>query len=428
MPDVTPTNELRALSRLAFDELGGIPRGIGQIHHGIAGRAFWAVGPLGRPVQLAHDAMSRCVYTALGAGGSLVGRAADVALARRGVGDGLALSTTRPGSAVLAALNGLIGDELERTGSALHQPAAVRVGGEPVPLDAEPVRRRFPDATPWPVVFLHGLMETEFSWSLGSGPEGRTYGTRLARDLDCTPVYVRYNSGRHISENGRSVAELLDALFAAWPVEVAQITLVGHSMGGLVARSACHQGSRDGRRWTRRVRHVVSLGTPHMGAPLEQAVHAASAALHALPETRPLGAFLRRRSSGIRDLRQGSLVDEDWRERDRDALRAAACQEIPLLEGATHCFVSASVTRSERHPIGRLLGDCLVLVPSASGRSRTRRIPFDVEHGAHVGATHHLALLNHPEVYEHLRRWVARSPGRQPPRTTTVTTGVTPAS
>src|SRR5204862_3640757 len=102
----------------------------------------------------------------------------------------------------------------------------------------------------------------------------------------------------------------------------------------------------------------------------------ASAALHALPETRPLSAFLRRRSSGIRDLRQGSLVDEDWRDQDRDALRAAACREVPLLEGATHCFVSASVTRSDRHPIGRLLGDILVLVPSATGQGRTRRIPF----------------------------------------------------
>jgi pimeloyl-ACP methyl ester carboxylesterase len=406
MPDATSTNELRALNRLAFDELGGIPRGIGQIHQGIAQRAFWAVGPMGRPVKLAHDAMSRRVYSALGASSSLLGRAADAAMARRRVGEHLALSTTRPGSAMLGALHGLIGDELERDGSALHQPAAVRVEGEPVPLDPESVRQSFPDATPWPVVFLHGLMETEFSWSLGAGPEGRTYGTRLAQDLGCTPVYVRYNTGRHVSENGRSVAELLEALFAAWPVEVAQIALVGHSMGGLVARSACDQANRDGHGWTRGVRHVVSLGTPHTGAPLEQAVHVASAALHALPETRPFSAVLRRRSSGIRDLRRGSLVDEDWRDRDRDALRAAACREVPLLDGATHCFVSASVTRSERHPIGRLLGDCLVLVPSASGRSRTRRIPFDVEHGAHIGATHHIALLNHPEVYEYLRRWV----------------------
>jgi len=154
------------------------------------------------------------------------------------------------------------------------------------------------------------------------------------------------------------------------------------------------------------VRHVVSIGTPHMGAPLEQAAHVASAALSALPETRPLGSFLRRRSAGIRDLRQGSLVDEDWRDCDPDALRARACQEVPLLDCATHCFVAACVTRSPRHPVGRLVGDTLVLVPSASGRSRTRRIPFRDEDGLQLGGTHHLALLNHPAVYERLRDWL----------------------
>ena len=179
MPDATSTNELRALNRLAFDELGGIPRGIGQIHQGIAQRAFWAVGPMGRPVKLAHDAMSRRVYSALGASSSLLGRAADAAMARRRVGEHLALSTTRPGSAMLGALHGLIGDELERDGSALHQPAAVRLDGEPVPLDPQSVHRSFPDATPWPVVFLHGLMETEFSWSLGAGPDRSVRGTAV---------------------------------------------------------------------------------------------------------------------------------------------------------------------------------------------------------------------------------------------------------
>jgi hypothetical protein len=154
------------------------------------------------------------------------------------------------------------------------------------------------------------------------------------------------------------------------------------------------------------VRQVVSLGTPHMGAPLAQGVHWLSAGLHALPETRPFARFLRRRSAGIRDLRQGSLVDADWRDCDPDALRVAACQEIPLLEGATHCFVAATVTRAGRDPVARLLGDCLVLQPSASGRSRTRRIPFEEEYGAHVGGVHHLALLNHPRVYERMRVWL----------------------
>jgi hypothetical protein len=144
-----------------------------------------------------------------------------------------------------------------------------------------------------------------------------------------------------------------------------------------------------------------------MGAPLERGVHVLSAGLAALPETRPLANFLRRRSGGIRDLRHGSLSDEDWRGLDPDALRAAACQEVPLLEGATHYFVSATITRSAAHPLGRLLGDSLVLVPSATGRSRTRRIPFQAEHGLHVGEATHLALLNHPAVYQKLREWLA---------------------
>jgi hypothetical protein len=173
-------------------------------------------------------------------------------------------------------------------------------------------------------------------------------------------------------------------------------------MGGLVARSACHQGGD----WTKLVSHIVSLGTPHAGAPLAQGVHYLSAALHAAPETRPFARFLRRRSAGIRDLRHGSLVDDDWRDQDPDALRARACAEIPLLAGVTHCFVAATITGSDRHPVGRLLADTHVLAPRASGRSRLRTLGFDEEFGLALGGTHHLALLNHPEVYKRLHGWL----------------------
>jgi pimeloyl-ACP methyl ester carboxylesterase len=399
-------NELRALSALAFDELRAFPGGIRDMHLGIAERAFRAVGPAARPVQVIHDALSRRAYDAIGSGAALLGQAADARMERRGIGDGVLLSATRSGSALIAALNGLIGDQLERSGSDLHQPTSVRIDGEAVALDQASLRAAFTDASPRLVVFLHGLMETEFSWRWGADDPGDTYGTRLARDLGCTPLYLRYNSGLHVSENGRAISTLLEDLVQEWPVEVREIALVGHSMGGLVARSACYQASAGDQRWTQHVRHVVSLGSPHMGAPLEQGVHVASAALHLLPETRMFGAFLRRRSAGIRDLRYGSLVDEDWRDQDPDALRAAACKEVPLLEGATHCFVSATITRSPQHPLGRLLGDILVLTPSATGRARTRRIPFEAEHGHHVSPAHHFALLNHPQVYERLRGWL----------------------
>jgi pimeloyl-ACP methyl ester carboxylesterase len=398
-------DELRALSRLVARELGGgAAAGIGGVHQAVAQRVFAAVGPTARPAQIAHDAVAGAVYAGLRGAATLAGEAAGAALQLREPRDGRAISATRRGALALAVLNGLYGDALEAEDSDLQEPMAVRVHGAIVAPEPPALAAAFPAATPRLVVFLHGLMETEHAWRRGSGPG---YGARLARDGGWTPVDVRCNSGRHISHNGRSLAELLDAVVAGWPVEVEEIALVGHSMGGLVARSAAHRALQDGRAWVGHVRHVVSLGTPHMGAPLAQGVHYAAYALHAVPETRPFARFLRRRSAGIRDLRQGSLVDRDWEGRDPDALRAVACEEVPLLEGATHWFVAATLTHDPDHPIGRLIGDWLVLPPSASGRSRTRRIPFEEEHGLRIGGAHHLALLNHPEVYARLREWLS---------------------
>ncbi|HEX8121045.1 MAG TPA: alpha/beta hydrolase [Solirubrobacteraceae bacterium] len=378
-------SEAAELARRGLAELGGAARGIGDVHTAVADRVFTFLGPPAQPVRVAHHAITRGVYA--GVRGAAVAAGHGAALAARNAGP---VSQTPQGARVVGILNGLVGDTLEREGSALAQPMSVARCGPP---------------TPRLVVFLHGLMETERSWRLG---DREPYGERLERDLGCTAVELRYNTGRRISENGRSLCELMTELVDEWPVDVEEIALVGHSMGGLVARSACHRATLDDREWVTHVRHVVSLGSPHMGAPLEHAVHYAAAGLHRLPETRPLGRFLRRRSGGIRDLRQGSLVDEDWRDRDPEALRAEACQEVPLLGGATHCFVSATITRSPEHPLGRLLGDMLVLTPSASGRSRTRRLGFRDEDGLHVAPATHFALLNHPKVYAQLREWLSR--------------------
>jgi pimeloyl-ACP methyl ester carboxylesterase len=397
-------DEARALVRLGFDELRGFTDSIGRTQRDVAGRAFRHV-PAGRPIRFVHDKVSTGVVGALGGATTAVGRGAEALVGLR-PGSERPLSATLPGGFGLAVLNGLIGDRLEREGSPLQEPMSVRVDGLPVPPERDALARAFPQATGRLVVFVHGLMGEEHGWRLGTRQGRLPYGTRLAQERGFTPLYIRYNSGRHISENGRSLADLMDAVVAAWPVEVRDVALVGHSMGGLVSRSACHCAALEEAAWVRRVRHVISLGSPHMGAPLEQAAHVASYAANLLPETRMFSTFLRRRSSGIRDLRQGSLVDEDWRDRDPEVLRAAACQEVPLLEGATHCFVSATVTRSARHPLGRVIGDTLVLTPSATGRSRTRKLGFQDEYGLHVGATNHIALLNHPAVYEKLREWL----------------------
>jgi len=407
---VREPDEARELVRLAFGEVTGAVDGLHSIHASVAERAFARTGPGGAPAHWMHDRISTAVYGGLKTSVRGLGRAADGAMRLRPDWGGRIVSTTPRGAALVAAIDGLIGDKLEQRQSALHEPMSIRVGGKPLDLTREEVDAAYPTATPRIAIFLHGLMETEFSWRLGASRSGNTYGDLLEHELGITPVYVRFNSGRHISDNGRSLADMLEALEEAWPVPVADVTLIGHSMGGLVARSAAYQAAQDGMTWPKRVRTVVGLGTPHMGAPLEQFVHWASAGLNTLPETRPFSRFLRRRSAGIRDLRQGSLVDADWLDRDPDVLRAEACQEVPLLEGATHCFVTATITRSPRHPLGRLIGDYLVLTPSGSGRSRSRRIGFDEEFGHHVGGAHHFALLNHPAVYEKLAGWLSPNP------------------
>jgi pimeloyl-ACP methyl ester carboxylesterase len=378
-------SESQALVRFGVEEAASAPQGLKGFHLAIAQRAFDGVGPAAHPAKLVHDAISGAVYGGLGHATRFGGRALEAAVGRRYT---QLLSEVPRGAAVIAIINGLVGDTLEEQKNELTRPMAIRVDGTPVDVEA------FAQPTPRLAVYLHGLMETEFSW--GRRPN---YGSRLAEQCGWTPVYVRYNSGLRISENGRSLSALLERTVAEWPVEVREIALIGHSMGGLVARSAAHQGREAGASWVRSVSHVVSLGTPHRGAPLEEIVHLGSAALNLLPETRGMSSFLRRRSGGIRDLRRGSLVDDDWKGRDPDALRATVCQEIPLLEGPTHCFVSASVTRNPRNPLGRLIGDMLVLRSSAA--------PWREEQAFHVVGAGHFALLNHPDVYSRLRYWLA---------------------
>ncbi|WP_063011639.1 esterase/lipase family protein [Nocardia kruczakiae] len=395
-------SEIEALARLAGDELGGAVDGVATVHRAISDHVFAAlrlgVGPAALPVQVVHDTIADSVYRIVSGSAVSAGVLAEHAATLSGVS---APSRTVFGSGFLAALQGLIGDTLAQQRPILAPPMTFRSDGEPVA--PERLAECIPNPSGRVVIFLHGLVETEHAWRLGGRP---TYAERLEADLGCTSLQVRYNSGLHISENARQLNDLLQRLVEHWPVEVEQLSLVGHSMGGLIARGACFDATEEGRSWVRQVRQVVCLGSPHLGAPLEQFVHYLSAALVRVPETRPFGRLLRRRSAGIRDLRQGSLVDQDWDGVDADALRRRAIREVPLLEGADHYFVTATITRSPHHPLGRVIGDGLVLTTSGSGRNRARRIGFDDDNGMHLPGANHFTLLNHEAVYEALSHWL----------------------
>jgi pimeloyl-ACP methyl ester carboxylesterase len=385
-----------------------------RMHRAIARKPFSvlriapAVRAVSEAVRVMHDGIAGLTYGSIGASIALAGTAARRATAVMAIGDAEPMPGSLAGLAI-AALNGFAGERLAQAGNPLASDMTLRHAGRVVPIERDALRASFPRASSRVAVFVHGLAVNEMSWRLYAtrhyDDPDTTYGSRLERDLGYTPVYLRYNTGLHISDNGRRLSELVQQMIVAWPVPVEELILVGHSMGGLVVRSASHSGFQAGHEWVRRVRHVVCLGSPHHGAPLEKAANVFAWMLDRVDVTRPLAAVLNARSVGIKDLRFGSLLDEHWRGVDLDALLANRGDDVPLLDAAAHYFVGATVTRDRAHPMGVAIGDLLVREASALGTT-SRRIRFPLENGRYFGAMNHLELLNHPDVYEQIRRWL----------------------
>jgi len=402
--------EIRALGEIAGRSVAR-PSGVARdVHRAVTRRVFGALGPLGLPVRALHDPVSSLAYKTVAAGLRAPVSAGGRALGRGASRGSSSLAESRAGALALGAANGLFGDRLARDHPDLAVPLGFWRDGREVRPEAPAVVEAFGDATPRIAVFVHGLCETEDAWRAPypGGTPRPSYGDRLRSDLGITPVLVRYNTGLHVSDNGHALAARLEELVAAWPTRVDGIALIGHSMGGLVARSACRYAELEDREYTSRITHVICLGTPHLGAPLEKAANVASWPFGRLPETRPFAdLFVNGRSAGIKDLRFGSCLEEDWCDCDPDEFLRDRCCECPFLGTATYCFVAATLSASPGGA-GGAVGDLLVTYRSASGGGRRRRIPFKTEHGSHVARLDHLRLLNHPAVYERIHEWLTQ--------------------
>lgn len=317
----------------------------------------------------------------------------------------------------LAVVNGLFGDTLADQGSSLAVPMTFRSDTGEVTIDRPSLAAAFPHPTGRIALLVHGLMSTESVWGFPGDPT-TTYGSLLARDHGVTPISLRYNTGRHISTNGRELARMLHQLIAAWPVPVREIALIGHSMGGLVIRSACHYASatrpwRDyahfRRSWAAKVRRVVLLGVPNTGAPLEVFANLTSAALWSvpIPVTRLIGLGLDARSAGIRDLRFGSITDEDWLEKDPAARDRPVPHRVETLRHAAYLVIAGGVSADPDHPLTRVFGDALVTSSSAAGTlsQATGQALFPGSTLRVFPKMNHVALAHRPEVYAEVDRW-----------------------
>jgi len=290
---------------------------------------------------------------------------------------------------VAAVLQASVGDRLHAYGLA----AEMRIvqAGRPFAPTAAELKVAFPHAGPRITVWLHGLGVTEAVWRYPGRRSRTTYGSLLEREEGFTPVFLRYNSGRSIRDNGTALDALLEALVGGWPMPLTEIALIGYSMGGLVVRSALQQGAARSASWVPRVRHTIHLGVPHLGAPLERAGRVTTSLLRALPNpfTKLVGAVAALRSAGVKDLAHGDLApDGAW---------------VPLPPGGVHHAIVGTLHDDPDHPLSVLLGDGLVPVASARGRTYRTAPVFAPERILVLGGLGHLTLPRSPRVYRALR-------------------------
>jgi pimeloyl-ACP methyl ester carboxylesterase len=407
-------DRLKGAKDLVLDAVDATAQLVEDTQDSVADRAVSmvsAVPPLKAPAEAVDAARrlgARLTFGAIKGINAGVRAALDVGAALAPEGDAAAPPRTNTAAeAILGAVNGVVGDHLRSQGNGLDLGMRLRVGDRY--FDPGTAQEALQDVdTARLVVFIHGLAVTETAWTLNAeaawGDPNVTYASRLEAELGYTPIFVRYNSGLHISENGRELARHLEALVQAAPTPVRALVLVGHSMGGLLARSATHYAEADAA-WLRVLTHVFTLGTPHQGSPLEKAGRVVTEALGAIatPATQVIAAVARLRSAAIQDLGDGLLVDEDWQQASPDAWLAKPRTEVPFLDGVTYVFVGATVTADPAHPAGKLVGDLLVRLPSSTHDTVQReQATFALDRHI-LGGADHVSLQNRPEVYAILR-------------------------
>jgi pimeloyl-ACP methyl ester carboxylesterase len=396
-----PLSDIRGYSRLVVDATIGVTDLVEDVHSNIL-----RVPGLGAHAHGRTRGITGLVYRNIRGTTRLVGVSIDALLALFGAAfEPASSSSSAEREAVLAAVNGVLGDHLAASANPLAIPMRLRRDGQPLALTIRALAAALPQPTGKILVLVHGLCMNDLQWRR----KEHDHGAALAADAGFTPLYLHYNSGLHVSTNGRAFAGQLETLLQAWPAPVDELVIIGHSMGGLVARSAYHYGRVAGHAWPRCLSKIIFLGTPHQGAPFERGGNWVTIGLGVSRYTAAFARLGKIRSAGITDLRHGSLLDEDWEDRDRFAHARDMRRAVPLPEGVQCYAIGAAIATGVSVPSAPLLGDGLVPLRSALGQHRdpTRDLSFP-ESRQWIGyGMSHLDLLDRREVYEQIRQWLA---------------------
>jgi len=382
-------------SRLSLEATSGVIDIVEAIHHAILGNIL-----PGTPANWGLAGWTAGIYSAVRGVSRAVGDGLEAALSRYASQIGEMKSTPQR-EAAIAVLNGVVGDHLAATGNPLAIPMRLRRSGRALDLRKNHLAAAIPAAGGKALLFVHGLCMNDLQWAR----HGRNPGSALATELGWTPVYLHYNTGLHISTNGHALADLLETLAGEWPVPLRELAVIGHSGGGLLARSAHYYGAAAGHTWPKSLRRLIFLGTPHHGSALERVGNYVTQLLDSTPYSSPIGRVSRIRSSGVTDMRYGNITDADWEGAGRFENTGDRRQVLPLPEGV-RCFAIAA---GKGPRSGKAVsGDGLVSVDSALGRHAdpARSLSFPPSHQWVAHGMTHFDLLRRSAVYSKLREWL----------------------
>jgi pimeloyl-ACP methyl ester carboxylesterase len=396
--------DLHGAGRLVIDATIGLTNLVEAMHHNISRMP----GMFGATSTASTSGITGLVYKSIRGVTRAVGGGLDLALGQlTGLLKQDASSNER--EMVIAAINGVLGDHL----AASHNPLAIemqfRRNGEALTLTKKSLSRAIPAPSGNILLLVHGLCMGDLQWQR----HGHDHGAALAIDAafasPFTTVYLNYNSGLHISDNGNGLALQLNALLKAWPVAVESVNVIAHSMGGLVMRSACDCAARDALPWLRILRKIIFLGTPHFGAPLERSGNWINVMLDASPYTAAFARLAKIRSAGITDLRHAEVRDTAAEQQDRFApTKKRSRKELPL-PAAVQCYaIAAALGKKSTSLAGQILGDGLVPVDSALGRHTDPKRDLAMPKSRQwIGyEMNHMDLLDDQRVYRRIRKWM----------------------
>ena len=303
-------------------------------------------------------------------------------------------------------INGLHGDEMEKKG----HPALVKMSVRFKSRDIPPGKiKDFIDLKKHGgklILFLHGLMNDETIWQSEKKDTLKRLGTFIESQNKANVLYIRYNTGRHISENGRNLSCLLELIEDLYENDIVEINIIAHSMGGLVTRSAGHYATVLNHNWIKKLKKVFLIGVPNDGSYLARTAYMAQYFLRKLDPTKhdEYARLFDIRSNGIKDLSFGFMVDEDWMDPLFEKQKSRKATKIYPLTGVDYYLIAATVAdQNQKNKFFTFFGDGLVEKESAlSNLFKENVVDSGYIHFGYFPEENHLTLLESEKVQEYL--------------------------